>query len=160
MINCEEKDECFSEFQSHLYLICVVLSDSNTAKFLGLSMFNIALAVALGAFGAHQLKAILSEYKLSVFEKACDYLVFQSLGIMLLLLLKSTTKFSLNKYVPVWLLIGTYVFSISVGITAFSELDGCAGLSKAGIIAPLGGLSMILAWTMAAVSMFKWRAKQ
>lgn len=134
-----------------------MLSDKKTAKLIGLSMFNIALAVALGAFGAHQLKNILSEYKLSVFEKACDYLVFQSLGVILLLLLKSTTKFSLNQYAPVLLLIGTYLFSVAIGLTAFSELEGCSVLSKAGIVAPFGGLSMIIAWTLAAVSLLKWR---
>lgn len=135
-----------------------MLTDNRTARLFAIAMLNIAVAIALGAFGAHALKAVLSPYKLGVYEKACNYLVFQSLGVILLLLLNNTTKFRIHQNAPILLLTGTYLFSISVLLTAFSEQDGFSFLSKAGIVAPFGGLSMILAWLLAGVSMLKWRA--
>ncbi|MCC6817522.1 MAG: DUF423 domain-containing protein [Bacteroidia bacterium] len=132
-----------------------MLTDKKFLILLAICTFNLALAVALGAFAAHGLKSILSVYKLGVFQKACEYLTFQSLGVVVLLLLKFNANLQLKIYIPIMLLIGTYIFSISVGFTAFSELDGLALLSKAGIIAPIGGVLMILAWLLASLNLFK-----
>ncbi len=40
------------------------------------------LSVMLGAFGAHSLKASLTEKKLTTFHTATDYLGYHSLGLM------------------------------------------------------------------------------
>jgi uncharacterized membrane protein YgdD (TMEM256/DUF423 family) len=50
----------------------------------------LALAVGMGAFGAHALKGRLDEYSLSVYEKAVFYHFIHALGIVLISLLART----------------------------------------------------------------------
>ena len=56
-----------------------------TAKlFLLLGSANAALAVILGAFGAHALKARIDEYLLKVFHTGVEYHFYHALGLILI----------------------------------------------------------------------------
>lgn len=133
-----------------MYLFCVMLNQKKTALVLAFCLISIAISIALDAFGAHGLKSILSEKKLEVFHKANRYLMLQNMGAVLILLLKSTNKFNIKNQALVILLIGTWIFSLSLYAVSFSELYGLAHLRYAGAIAPIGGTLMIMAWVLLA----------
>ncbi len=106
----------------------------------------MALAVAMGAFGAHGLKDRLDAYSMSVYEKAVFYQVVHALGILLVALLARA-----NAITPVaearvgWLLlIGILVFSGSLYALAIS------GARILGAITPIGGLAFIIGWLVLA----------
>ncbi|MFM6983158.1 MAG: DUF423 domain-containing protein, partial [Chitinophagaceae bacterium] len=110
--------------------------------------FSIAVSIALDAFGAHGLKNILSEQKLDVFHKANRYLMLQSMGAILILLLKSTNKFTIIPQSVTTLLRGTWIFSIALYAVTFSEFNGLSFLRYAGAVAPAGGVLMIFGWIL------------
>jgi uncharacterized membrane protein YgdD (TMEM256/DUF423 family) len=126
-------------------------NQKKTALVLAFCLISIAISIALDAFGAHGLKSILSEKKLEVFHKANRYLMLQNMGAVLILLLKSTNKFNIKNLALVILLIGTWIFSLSLYAVSFSELYGMSQhLRYAGAIAPIGGTLMIMAWVLLA----------
>jgi uncharacterized membrane protein YgdD (TMEM256/DUF423 family) len=110
----------------------------------------MALGVALGAFGAHGLKARLDEYQMSVYEKAVFYHFVHALGLLVVSFLPKTGTFS--EFATSWvcglLLAGIVLFSGSLYLLA---VTGNRGL---GAITPIGGVCFIAAWVMLAY--FLW----
>jgi uncharacterized membrane protein YgdD (TMEM256/DUF423 family) len=102
----------------------------------------MALAVAMGAFGAHGLRNRLDAYSMSVFEKAVFYHFVHALGILLVALLARTNGITVagQERVAWLLLIGIIVFSGSLYALAIS------GVRILGAITPVGGLAFILGW--------------
>ena len=111
----------------------------------------MALAVALGAFGAHGLRNRLNAYSLSVYEKAVFYHFIHALGILLVSLLARTNAISpAGQARAAWLLlIGIIVFSGSLYTLAIS------GVRLLGAITPIGGLAFILGWLVLAYEAFR-----
>lgn len=102
----------------------------------------MALAVALGAFGAHGLKSRLDAYSMSVYEKAVFYHFIHALGILLVALLARTSAISIGAQARIgWLLlIGIILFSGSLYALAIS------GIRILGAITPIGGVAFIVGW--------------
>ncbi len=102
----------------------------------------MALAVGLGAFGAHGLKARLDDYQMSVYEKAVFYHFVHALGLLIVSFLPKTGTFS--EFATTWvcglLLAGIVLFSGSLYLLA---VTGNRGL---GAITPIGGVCFIAAW--------------
>ncbi len=116
----------------------------------GIGAILCALAVILGAFGAHSLKSILLENgKLETYQTAVNYHIFHALAILILAVLKSQLDLKNTTYI-FWLFIsGMLLFSGSLYALSIT------GLSKLGIITPFGGLLFIAAWILLAVQLFK-----
>lgn len=111
-----------------------------------------ALAVGLGAFGAHALKARLDERMLAVWETAVRYHFYHALALFGLGLLVAHVKTpSAVMQASGWLFVaGVLLFSGSLYAMA---LSGVRGL---GAITPLGGLCFIAGWL--ALGHAAWRA--
>ena len=106
--------------------------------------FLMALAVMLGAFGAHVLRGRLDAYSLDVYEKAVFYHFIHALGILIVSVLPKTGTFSQTAAGGVCLL-------LAVGIAIFSGslyLLAVTGNRMLGAITPIGGVSMIAAWLL------------
>jgi uncharacterized membrane protein YgdD (TMEM256/DUF423 family) len=106
----------------------------------------MALAVGMGAFGAHGLRNRLDAYSMSVYEKAVFYHFIHALGILLIALLARTSAITPAGQTRVgWLLlIGILVFSGSLYALALS------GNRILGAITPIGGVAFILGWLVLA----------
>lgn len=102
----------------------------------------MALAVALGAFGAHGLKNRLDEYSISVYEKAVFYHFVHAVGILLVAILARTSAITPTgqSRVAGLLLAGIILFSGSLYVLAIS------GIRALGAITPLGGVAFIVGW--------------
>jgi uncharacterized membrane protein YgdD (TMEM256/DUF423 family) len=109
----------------------------------------IALATALGAFGAHALKAHLSQDKLLVYETAVRYHFLHALGLLAIGVLLRSIDGELLRWSATLLLIGIILFSGSLYLLTF-------GAPRfVGIITPIGGLALIAGWLLFATTM--WR---
>lgn len=122
-----------------------------TAKiFLLLGSLNAMLAVILGAFGAHALKAKLSRELLAVYQTAVQYHFYHALGLLavgvLMLWLPANT---LLKYSGGAMLAGIVFFSGSLYLLSVT------GLRLLGAVTPVGGLCFIVAWLLLAIAV--WR---
>jgi uncharacterized membrane protein YgdD (TMEM256/DUF423 family) len=104
----------------------------------------LGIAVALGAFGAHALKARLDAYQMGIWEKAVFYHFIHALG-MLILAIASRTGAIPDPSRVLWLLLaGIVFFSGSLYALALS------GVTILGAVTPIGGVCMILGWTLLA----------
>ena len=109
----------------------------------------IALATVLGAFGAHALKAHLSQDKLLVYETAVRYHFIHALGLLAIGVLLRSVDGGLLRWSATLVLAGIILFSGSLYWLTF-------GAPRfVGIITPLGGLALIAGWTLFATTM--WR---
>ena len=111
----------------------------------------MALAVAMGAFGAHGLRDKLDAYSMSVYEKAVFHHFVHALGILLVALLARTSAITPAGQTRVaWLLlIGIIVFSGSLYALAVT------GVRILGAITPVGGLAFIIGWVLLCVEAFR-----
>ena len=110
----------------------------------------MALAVALGAFGAHGLRGRLDAYQMGVYEKAVFYHFVHALGLLIVSFLPKTGTFSpfATSWVCGLLLAGIALFSGSLYLLA---VTGNRGL---GAITPIGGVCFIAGWI--ALAYFLW----
>ncbi|MGA8030530.1 MAG: DUF423 domain-containing protein [Bryobacteraceae bacterium] len=106
----------------------------------------MALAVAMGAFGAHGLRSRLDAYSMSVYEKAVFYHFIHALGILLVALLARTSAITVQGQTRVgWLLLaGIVIFSGTLYALAIT------GARILGAITPIGGLAFIAGWLLLA----------
>ena len=105
-----------------------------------------AVAVILGAFGAHALKARLSPDQLQVFDTGVRYQMYHSLALILLFAIGKNGSSLLN-YSGYLFLAGILLFSGSVYLLSCNEILGLQKMkSVLGPITPLGGLCFISGW--------------
>lgn len=98
------------------------------------------LAVALGAFGAHALKARLSADMLAVWRTAVEYHFYHALALLLVgLLMRSAPSAPLSASGACFAT-GILLFSGSLYVLALS------GVRVLGAITPLGGLFFLAGW--------------
>jgi uncharacterized membrane protein YgdD (TMEM256/DUF423 family) len=102
------------------------------------------LGVALGAFGAHALRDHLSARQLAVFETGVRYQMYHALA--LLALAWAIGRWPQRKLEPAAALLvaGTIVFSGSLQLLAVTDVRWL------GMVTPLGGVTLILGWGLAA----------
>ena len=109
--------------------------------FLLTALFSGAIAVCMGAFAAHGLKARLSAELLSTFRTAVDYQFYHTLALLaLVLLIKQIGASTPLLAAGVLLIAGMLLFSGSLYAMALG------GPKWLGPITPLGGLCFIAAW--------------
>ena len=107
----------------------------------------LALAVAIGAFGAHGLQGRLDAYSMGVYEKGVFYHFIHALGMLAVPLLVHAGLISsaAGKWTGWLLLAGIVLFSGSLYLLAIT------GVRTLGAVTPFGGASFIAAWVTLAV---------
>ena len=109
----------------------------------------LALAVAIGAFGAHGLKSRLSIEMMQIYKTGVEYHFYHALGLLLLGVLSLSMPSGWLNLSAVLLTAGIILFSGSLYVLAVS------GIKWLGAITPLGGLSFIAGWVLLLVAV--WR---
>lgn len=124
---------------------------SSLAKtFLMLGALNAALAVVLGAFGAHGLRKILSPDLLAVYATGVQYHFYHALGLLAVGLIAVHLPASLWLKLSGWLMIaGIVLFSGSLYLLALT------GVRWLGAITPLGGVCYIAAWLALIIAIYR-----
>lgn len=110
-----------------------------TAAFFG------ALAVILGAFGAHSLKSLISESSLAIWQKGVEYQFYHTFALLYL----STFARYKNKLIGFSFLffsLGIGLFSGSLYLLALRDVYTASIATILGPITPIGGLCFILGW--------------
>ena len=112
------------------------------------SLFAV-LAILFGAFGSHALKERLSAQSLEVYDIATRYLMFHSLGIFLIALLGFQLPKESLEIPVIMMIVGTSIFSGSLYLIAMLDFK------KLGMVAPIGGLLLIVSWLLLAYNTYK-----
>jgi len=103
-------------------------------------------SVILGAFGAHAFKKFLSPEKLASFETGVKYQMYHALLLLLIGFFFSFQN-SMEKNAAWFVMAGTFLFSVSIYFLSFAGHWG-VNLKWLGPVTPLGGLLMIIGWTL------------
>jgi len=104
------------------------------------------LAVALGAFGAHGLRARLSPDMLAVFETGVRYQMYHALAILIVGLILGRLDGWMFRAAAWAFTAGIVLFSGSLYLLALT------GVTILGAITPIGGLAFLIGWGLLAVA--------
>jgi uncharacterized membrane protein YgdD (TMEM256/DUF423 family) len=128
----------------------------------GLTWLTAALGfsgVALGAFGAHGLKSQVESLadgaqRLGWWDLASRYQLLHALAVGLCAVLAGHTSSKLPKVAAWTMTAGVAIFCGSLYVMALTGLRGL------GAVTPLGGISMLVGWTLFGLSARRLSAKQ
>ena len=104
------------------------------------------VAVALGAFGAHGLKARVSPEYLAVWQAAVQYQMFHTLGLLAVAVAGQHLGRRASHWVGALFVAGIVVFSGSLYTLVLTDLRWL------GAIAPIGGAAFLAGWIALAVA--------
>lgn len=110
-----------------------------------------AVAVILGAFGAHALKEVLAPEQLITFETGVRYQMYHSIALLFTGIIYASFPFKQVKLAYGFFIAGIALFSGSLYVLTLLKMNGEVGLGGVGIITPFGGLCFIIGWTMLVV---------
>lgn len=108
------------------------------------------LAVSLGAFGAHALKALLiANGRLDTYELAVRYHFYHTLALLAAAIL-------MDKFSGTGLRVSALLFSIGMLLFSGSLYALCLlNISRIAIITPVGGVFLIAGWTTLFMSVLR-----
>jgi uncharacterized membrane protein YgdD (TMEM256/DUF423 family) len=109
-----------------------------------------ALAVILGAFGAHGLKNVLNAEQLKSFETGVKYQMYHALLLILVGMIFPFSGFSQN-LMGWFLILGVFFFSFSIYGLVLSATKG-RKIAILGPVTPLGGLLLVMGWILFTVN--------
>lgn len=111
---------------------------------------NAMLAVMMGAFGAHGLKAKLDADMLAVYQTGATYHMTHALALLACGLLALHLRDSvLLQWSSRLFLVGIVLFSGSLYLLSVS------GVRWLGAITPIGGTAFIIAWALMALLVYR-----
>ncbi len=109
-----------------------------------------ALAVGLGAFGAHALRNLLeNNNRLETYETAVKYHFWHVLALIAIALLFEKANATYLQYSGWAFITGIVIFSGSLYALCLTNI------SKLGAITPIGGLALILGWIFLVLAVVK-----
>ena len=115
-------------------------------QFLNVSFILGAIAVALGAFGAHALREMVDEKAIQTWQTAVQYHFYHLFAIAL-------TGILLKQAINVWykragylFIAGIIIFSGSLYIMTLLKAAGATSVNWLGAITPIGGVCFIAGW--------------
>jgi uncharacterized membrane protein YgdD (TMEM256/DUF423 family) len=116
-----------------------------------LGALSALTGVAIGAFGAHGLKAIISPEMLVVYQTGVTYQMWHALGLILIALLQqqSSNNVKTLSWAAYLMFAGIVLFSGSLYALAISDIKAL------GMITPFGGVCFIIAWSLVAMYALK-----
>lgn len=109
-----------------------------------------ASAVMTGAFGAHALQSVLDDRARGWYDTAVTYHAGHALALLITgivsLHIGSGAGKSAVRCAGICLLLGVMIFSGSLYVMAFT------GITKLGMITPIGGVFLIVGWLSLALA--------
>ncbi|HLP27957.1 MAG TPA: DUF423 domain-containing protein [Candidatus Didemnitutus sp.] len=119
----------------------------NTSRFLILAAgISGALAVAVGAIGAHALEGYLDAHAMETYTKAATYHFYHTLALLGVGIYAKHRPSTMLTWSGRLFIIGMVLFSGSLYLLALT------GIRQLGMITPLGGVAFIAGWACLVVN--------
>jgi len=113
------------------------------------------LAVALGAFGAHGLKKIVSSENVATYQTGVQYQMYHALALILVGILSERIYNGFISSAGVLFVAGIIFFSGSLYLIVSMNAMSKTVPTAIGILTPVGGLFFILGWVCLIVGLLK-----
>lgn len=117
-----------------------------------------ALAVILGAFGAHGLKKVLNADQLASFETGVRYQMYHAF-LLLFVGISAFISPKMQRIIYVFVLWGIVLFSGSIYLLATKDITNI-DISSIGFITPIGGSLLIIGWIVMMLNFFKLKTEK
>lgn len=118
--------------------------------FLMIGSLLMALAVAMGAFGAHMVEEMLTPDRFEVYQTAVQYHFYHALGLLILgVAAERAIRLKWFMWSGYLLLAGIAIFSGSLYLLTLTDTGWL------GAITPIGGVAFIAGWICFAVGVIK-----
>jgi len=114
-----------------------------------------ALAVVLGAFGAHELKKIVPPDTVTTFQTGVQYQMYHAIALLAVAIIFERYPNKLIKWSGTCFIAGIILFSGSLYIITALKGTESVGLNGIGIITPFGGLFFIAGWLLLFAGIIK-----
>lgn len=114
------------------------------------------ISIILGAFGAHALKKLIDVNALATFETGVRYQMYHAL-FLLFLASNKVIQEKTKKVILILTIFGVLFFSGSIYLLATNAIT-TFDFKVIGIVTPIGGLLLIVAWTLLFVDFLKNKA--
>lgn len=114
------------------------------------------ISIILGAFGAHALKKLIDVNALATFETGVRYQMYHAL-FLLFLASNKVIQEKTKKVILILTIFGVLFFSGSIYLLATNAITPF-DFKVIGIVTPIGGLLLIVAWTLLFVDFLKNKA--
>lgn len=124
-------------------------------SFLIIGTLLAGLAVALGAFGAHGLKKVVSADDVAIYQTGVQYQMYHALALVLVGILSERVLNDFLSYGGGLFVAGIVLFSGSLYLIVSLHAMNKAVPTAVGILTPIGGLFFILGWICLLVSLLK-----
>lgn len=118
-------------------------------RVLGVAGLLFATGIMVGALGAHALRSVLDERQLASLDTAVDYQLFNALGLLVIGVLMKTGAGRGLRAIAALLVAGILCFSGGI----YLMLAGAP--RPLGLVTPVGGLMLIIAWAWFAIVMLR-----
>ena len=116
--------------------------------FLLLSAILGALSVVLGAFAAHGLKKIVPADSVTTFETGVRYQFYHTFALLAVGILMEKFQSQTLVWSGYMFITGIVLFSGSLYLLTLLKSTEQVGLSKIGIVTPIGGLFFVAGWIL------------
>lgn len=117
-----------------------------------------ALAVILGAFGAHKLKELVPPETVSTFQTGVTYQFYHVFALLATGILFAQLPGSQLEWAGRCFIIGILLFSGSLYLLTVLKMTGNVGLKGIGILTPIGGVFFIAGWICLLSGILKLKA--
>jgi uncharacterized membrane protein YgdD (TMEM256/DUF423 family) len=117
-----------------------------------------ALAVILGAFGAHKLKELVPPETVSTFQTGVTYQFYHVFALLATGILFAQLPGSQLEWAGRCFIIGILLFSGSLYLMTILKMTGNVGLKGIGILTPIGGVFFIAGWICLLLGLLKLKA--
>ena len=114
-----------------------------------------ALAVILGAFGAHGLKQLVPAETVTTFETGVRYHLYHVFALLATGLIAMHIQSVFLKRAAQCFLVGVLLFSGSLYLLTLLKATDTVGLSKLGLITPVGGVFLVAGWIFLFLALLK-----
>lgn len=119
-----------------------------------------ALSVALGAFGAHELKKMVSEKALVTFETAVRYQFYHVFALLIVGVLYKEFVSKTILYAARFFMLGIILFCGSLYALSFVQAAVAPGYKWLGPITPIGGACFIAGWILLFFAVWQRSSRQ
>jgi uncharacterized membrane protein YgdD (TMEM256/DUF423 family) len=121
--------------------------------FMAAAAISGALAVLLGAFGAHLLKQLITPEMLEVYKTGVQYHFYHTLALLAVGILYRQHPSGILKWSGYLFIAGITIFS------GFLYLLAITGTKALGMIVPIGGITLVAGWICLLVHILKFKSR-
>lgn len=123
--------------------------------FLVWAMAMGALAVLLGAFGAHKLKELVPPETVSTFQTGVTYQFYHVFALLAVGILYAHIPSTQMLWAGRCFIVGVLLFSGSLYLLTLLKMTNNVGLRGVGILTPIGGIFFVIGWIFFLLSVLK-----